>query len=165
MEHTLNIFFGTWTTCWSENRGNWNVVQHWGCSVEPERRRFVGITCTKTAGMQYRISANSCLVRELGTRNDPFAVAVVWSSVTVSQLRTIDCTSEHVTGLIARGGGRIWLGVARLTRINPRKLFPRNFVKGQSAKILSLENLALYGMWVCKSVLPNGLTLSLVPRP
>ena len=38
---------------------------------------------------------------------------------------------------------------AWLTRIlNPRKLFPRNFVKGQSAKMLSLENLALYGIGV-----------------
>ena len=36
---------------------------------------------------------------------------------------------------------------AWLARIHsPRKLFPRNFANGQSAKILSLENLALYGI-------------------
>ena len=116
----------------------------------------MGIMCTKTAGpwdaaIAYRVSVNSCLVRESGTRKDPFAVLVVRSSVTVSQqLRTIDCTSVHVhrpalLGLIACGGGRIRLGVANQNLCNPQKLFPRNFVEGQSAKISSLENLALYG--------------------
>ena len=104
-------------------------------------RRFVGITCTstKTAGTGMRIGEQLPCTREPGTRKDPFAVAVVRSSVSVS--RTSACIS------IARGGGRIGLGVANRIH-SQRKLFPRNFVKGQSAKILSLENLALYGSLV-----------------
>ena len=68
---------------------------------------------TKTAGMQLsRIGEQLPCTREPGTRKDPFAVAVVRSSVnTVSQLQTIECARTS-TGLIARGGGRIRLGVA-----------------------------------------------------
>ena len=81
-------------------------------------------------------------------RKDPFAVAVVRSGVSVSQQLTTNnrvrvrsvCKSARTS--IARGGGRIRLGVAN--RIHSlRKLFPQNFVKGQSVKNLSLENLAI----------------------
>ena len=64
---------------------------------------------------------------------NPFSVAVMRSSVTVSQkLR----------------GSSIRLGVATQ---NPQsmKLFPQNFVKGHSANILPLENLALYSSHYC----------------
>ena len=57
------------------------------------------ITCTKTAGMQLSHISEQLPTREPGTRKDPFAVAVVRSSVTVSQqlyVRTIDCMSVHV---------------------------------------------------------------------
>ena len=92
-----------------------------------------------------RIGEQLPCTREPGTRKDPFAV--VRSSVTVTTTTNNQvCTSARTTGLIARSGGRIRLGVANQ---NPQsgKLFPRNFVKGQSAKNLSLENLALYGMF------------------
>ena len=81
----------------------------------------MGITCTKTAGM--RIGEQLPCTREPGTRKDPFAVAVVSSSVSVSQLRV--CMSACTTGLIACSGGRIRLGVANQ---NP-----------QSAKIISAK--------------------------
>ena len=97
-----------------------------------------------------RIGEQLPCTRELGTRKDPLAVAAVRSSVFVSQQqRTIEYEYEcvHMSACIsiARGGGHIRLGVANRIH-SPRKLFPRNFVKGQSAKILSLENFALYGM-------------------
>ena len=102
---------------------------------------------TKTAGigMQLsRIGEQLPCTREPGHGNskDPFAVAVVRSSVTVSQqLRTIVNVGPHYLRAAAASD---WAWLTRI--LHPRKLFPRNFVKGQSAKILSLENLALYGM-------------------
>ena len=55
------------------------------------------------------------------------------------------CTSARTILLCARGGGRIRLGVAIQNPLSA-KIISANFVKGQSAKILSLENLALYGI-------------------
>ena len=55
---------------------------------------WVAITCTKTTGMHMQPSRIGELLpctREPGNHKDPFAVAVVRLSVTVSQqLRTID---------------------------------------------------------------------------
>ena len=62
-------------------------------------RRFVGITCTsiKTAGMRIGEQLPCTRDSEPGTRKDPFAVAVVRSSVSVSQqLTTNDRLYEYV---------------------------------------------------------------------
>ena len=86
-------------------------------------RRFVGITCTstKTAGTGMRIGEQLPCTREPGTHKDPFAVAVVRSSVSVSQQLTTndrlyeyecECARTSACISIARGGGRIGLGVA-----------------------------------------------------
>ena len=95
-----------------------------------------------------RIGEQLPCTREPGNSKDPFAVAVVRSSVTVSHCynykRSIECARRPA--LLARGtrGGRIRLGGANQ---NPQsaKIISAKFVKGQSAKILSLETLALYG--------------------
>ena len=72
-----------------------------------------------------RIGEQLPCTREPGNSKDPFAVAVVRSSVTVSQHRSIECARRPA--LLARGvrGGRIRLGVANQ---NP-----------QSAKIISAK--------------------------
>ena len=51
----------------------------------------------------------------------------------------------------------LWTSLCNHTHIHdeisdPRKLFPQNFAKGQSAKILPLEHLALYGI----SIIPSN---------
>ena len=116
----------------------------------------MGITRTKTAGMQLsHIGEQLPCTREPGNRKDPFPVASgERSSVTVSQqLQTIDCMSVHV-------GPHYWFNCmwrqhhqqterdARMANQNPRsaKIISTNFLKGQSAKILSLKTLALYGI-------------------
>ena len=102
-----------------------------------------------------RIGEQLPCTREPGTRKDPFAVAVVRSSVTVSQQLNLQYERSIVRVQVCMSARpalvrRRW---AWLTRIHsPRKLFPRNFVQGQSTKILSLENLALYGISHCNVI-------------
>ena len=114
--------------------------------------------CTKTTGIRMQLS---CIgeqlpcTREPGNSKDPIRCGsgeIECYRVT-STMNDQVCTSARTT---ARGasGGRIRLGMANQ---NPQsvKLFLRNFAKGQSAKILSLENLALYGNFKLTSHLCN----------
>ena len=140
----------------SENCGHRNV-QH--LSSERGAATVYQDSWDRDAAIAYREQL-PC-TREPGNSKDPFAVAVVRSRVTVSQqLRTINrvCTTLRAA-LAAAASDWVWL-----TRIlNPRKLFLQNFVKGQSAKILSLENLALYGIPDCiKNTYNSWWTLHLL---
>ena len=96
-----------------------------------------------------RIGEQLPCTREPGKSKDPFAVAVVRLSVTVSPCYRVTTSTNDRSSVrvgphyLRAAAASDWAWLTRI--LNPRKLFPRNFVKGQSAKILSLENLALYG--------------------
>ena len=110
-------------------------------------------TCTVQlgSGMQLsRIGEQLPCTREPGNRNNPFAVAVMRSSVTVSQQLVYErsivqvCTSARTISLIVRDGGSIRQGVANQNPQSAKIISAKFCKKVQSAKMLSLKNLALY---------------------
>ena len=61
----------------------------------------------------------------------------------LSSTKSAKQAAEH--GVAATVSKQCWAWLTGF--LDPRNLFPRRFVRGQSAKILSLEILALYGSY------------------